>query len=275
MKTLVNSMTKAITIAMGLLAVACSSSDEPQPVDCAVSDLAITLSSKSNPTDCNTNNGSITVTATGGTAPYQFKINTGTFGSPATFTNLGSGSYDVVVKDANNCERTLTAVTINAPSAPVTSPSTLAHQTDCLTPNGSITVNVTSGSAPYQYKIGTAAFASSNVFANLKAGVYSITVKDNVNCTTTITETILSSTTVSYSGDIFPILQTNCIKSGCHNGDNGADRNWSTFSNVKANAQGIKTRTGNRSMPKDNPSALTQAQIDMIACWVDSGAMDN
>lgn len=258
-----------------VLLAGCTSNNEPQPVDCSVSDLEVTLSSKTDPTDCGTDNGSITVVATGGTAPYQYKINTGSFGSSTTFNNLGSGSYVVIVKDANNCEKSMTAVTINAPSAPVASPSTLAQQTNCLNPNGSITVNVTSGSPPYQYKIGSAAFTSSNVFSNLKAGVHTITVKDNANCTITLNETIVSNTTISYAGDIFPILQTNCIKSGCHNGDNGADRNWNTFNNVKTSAQNIKTRTGNRTMPADNPNALSQAQIDMIACWVDSGAKDN
>jgi hypothetical protein len=79
----------------------------------------------------------------------------------------------------------------------------------------------------------------------------------------------------SYEMDIKPILETNCIKSGCHNGDNGADRNWSVFSNVQAKAQGIKAFTGSRIMPADNPDALTQQQINLIACWVDAGALNN
>lgn len=48
----------------------CASNDEPKPVDCNTTDLAITLTSKSDPASCNTNNGSITVSATGGEGPY-------------------------------------------------------------------------------------------------------------------------------------------------------------------------------------------------------------
>ncbi|MDZ7647994.1 MAG: hypothetical protein U5K54_12920 [Cytophagales bacterium] len=62
---------------------------------------------------------------------------------------------------------------------------------------------------------------------------------------------MVGATGISYAADIAPILQTNCIKSGCHNGDNGAQRNWSVFTNVQSDAQNIKTRTGNRSMPQD------------------------
>jgi hypothetical protein len=82
--------------------------------------------------------------------------------------------------------------------------------------------------------------------------------------------------TVSFQDDIKPILETNCIKSGCHNGDNGATLNWSVFANVQAKASAIKTRTGNKSMPADiAPTGLPQSQIDLIACWVDQGAKNN
>jgi uncharacterized membrane protein len=163
----------------------------------------------------------------------------------------------------------------SAPTSPVAGASTIAHHTNCLDANGSITVNVTGGTPPYEYKLGSGLFVSSNVFSQLKAGNYTVTVQDDADCSITINNVVNSSTTVSFQTQIKPLLETNCIKSGCHNGDNGADRNWSVFANVQAKASGIKTRTGNRSMPADNANALTQDQIDLIACWVDSGAQNN
>ena len=81
---------------------------------------------------------------------------------------------------------------------------------------------------------------------------------------------------VSFQNEIKPILETNCIKSGCHNGDNVAVKNWSVFANVQAKAQEIKIRTGNKSMPRDiAPTGLPQEQIDLIACWVNQGAKNN
>ena len=254
----------------------CSSNDEPKPVDCNTTDLAITLTSKSDPASCNTNNGSIIVAATGGAAPYQFKINSGAFAATATFNNLGGGSFTIVVKDANDCEKTLAAIVLTAPASPVAGASTIANHTNCLNPDGSITVNVSGGTPPYEYKLGSGAFGSSNIFSQLKAGNYTVTVQDDADCSITVNNVVASNTTVSFENDIKPILQTSCIKSGCHNGDNGADRNWSVFANVKEKAEAIKTRTGNKSMPADiAPTGLPQNQIDLIACWVNSGAQNN
>lgn len=254
----------------------CSSNDEPKPVDCATSDLAISLSTKTNPTSCGVTDGSITVAASGGLAPYQFKLNSGALGSAATFSNLSSGTFTISVLDKNGCERELAGIILTAPAAPSAGTPVLVSQTNCSSPNGSITLNVSGGTPPYQYKLGDGAFGSSSSFTGLKSGNYTVTVKDASNCTITVNSTIASQTGVSYATDIAPILQTNCIKSGCHNGDNGADRNWSVFANVQSKAQNIKTRTGNKSMPQDiAPTGLPQAQIDLIACWVDSGALNN
>ncbi|MBN8575617.1 MAG: SprB repeat-containing protein [Cytophagales bacterium] len=269
-------LTGVVVFAWLLIIAGCSSNDEPKPIDCNATDLAITLSTKTDPVDCGVSNGSITVSATGGEAPYQFKLSTGSYGSGTTFNNLGAGSFTFMVKDANGCERTLAGIVLSAPSSPVAGASTISSHTNCLTPNGSITIHVTGGTPPYKYKIGSGAFGSSNNFSELKAGSYAITVQDDADCSITINDVVASNTNVSYVADIKPILQTSCIKSGCHNGDNGADRNWSVFANVRASAQAIKTRTGNKSMPADiAPTGLPQNQIDLIACWVDSGAQDN
>ncbi len=263
-------------VVLFLMYEGCSSNDEPQPVDCTTSDLAIALGAKSDPAGCGTNDGSISVTASGGLAPYQFKLNGGALAGASAFSNLSSGIFTITVKDKNGCERELSGVTLTAPSAPVAGAPVLVSQTNCSAPNGPITVNVSGGETPYQYKLGDGSFGSSATFSNLKAGNYTVTIKDAGNCTITVNSTVASATTVSYATDIAPILQANCIKSGCHNGDNGADKNWSVFANVQSNAQNIKTRTGNKSMPQDiAPTGLPQAQIDLIACWVDSGALNN
>jgi hypothetical protein len=255
----------------------CSSNDEPEPFDCGTSDLALDLVSDTDPSSCAISDGSIVVLATGGKDPYQYKLDNGSFGNSATFSNLGGGSFSITVRDDNGCETLITGIVLSAPSAPVAGASTIAGNTDCLTPNGSITANVTGGATPYQYKIGSGSFGGSPTFSNLKGDNYTITVEDDNGCQITINATVASNTGVSYDAQIKPILEVNCIKSGCHNGDNGADRNWSVFANVQAKAQGIKTRTGNGSMPADQvgTGGLPQSQRDLIACWVDEGAQDN
>lgn len=253
----------------------CSGGDEPEPFDCDTSDLDFNLVSDSGPTSCAVTDGVIEVTATGGKAPYQFKINNGSFGSSATFSNLGAGSFSVIVKDANGCQQEITGIVLSSPSGPVAEASTIDNQTDCLSPNGSITVNVTAGTEPYEYKIGANAFGSSPTFTDLKAGNYVVTVLDDAGCSLTINASVASETGITYDGEILAIFQAKCQFAGCHptNGD------WFTYSTAFANRNLIKTKTGDGSMPKGGASApggaLSASQKALIACWVDDGAPEN
>ena len=55
-------------------------------------------------------NGSITVSASGGTAPYLYKINNGTYGITSTFTGLSAGTYSVTVKDSKGILSTINVI---------------------------------------------------------------------------------------------------------------------------------------------------------------------
>jgi hypothetical protein len=57
---------------------------------------------------CQTSSGVITVNAHDGVAPYQFKLNSGSYQSQNSFANVGSGQYTLAVKDAQGCEITQT-----------------------------------------------------------------------------------------------------------------------------------------------------------------------
>jgi hypothetical protein len=53
-------------------------------------------------------NGTITVTGVGGTAPYWYKINNGSYTSTGFFNNLIAGTYSIKTKDSKSCEVTTT-----------------------------------------------------------------------------------------------------------------------------------------------------------------------
>ncbi|HEY0654671.1 MAG TPA: hypothetical protein VGD65_16155 [Chryseosolibacter sp.] len=76
----------------------------------------------------------------------------------------------------------------------------------------------------------------------------------------------------SWQNDILPIIEKSCAVSGCHDGI--SRRDWTNYAEVKRYAAAFKQRTQDRSMPFDGPP-LTQEQIDVIGCWVDSGAHEN
>ncbi|MRH99859.1 T9SS type A sorting domain-containing protein [Kriegella sp. EG-1] len=53
----------------------------------------------------NNNDGQANFNASGGTAPYEFSIDSGTtFQTGATFQNLATGTYSGVIRDANDCQ---------------------------------------------------------------------------------------------------------------------------------------------------------------------------
>jgi hypothetical protein len=83
---------------------------------------------------------------------------------------------------------------------------------------------------------------------------------------------------VSFVTHLKPIITTNCAVTGCHNGDNGADRNWTIFSNFQAKALEVKRRV---SLPISNGDhmpmggVISDDEIKLLVCWVDQGAKDN
>ena len=61
--------------------------------------------------------GQITMTGIGGTTPYMFDFDNTGLSANTTISNLSSGTYDIVIEDANGCANTfLGAVTLNRPS---------------------------------------------------------------------------------------------------------------------------------------------------------------
>lgn len=83
---------------------------------------------------------------------------------------------------------------------------------------------------------------------------------------------------VSYISEVRPITDANCAISGCHNGDNGADKNWTVFSNFQSRSAEVKRRiqllpTDGDHMPASG--SITEDEIQTIVCWVDQGAKDN
>jgi hypothetical protein len=53
---------------------------------------------------CTTSNGSVSIDGTGGTLPYTFKIDNGSYQGNKVFTGLKQGEYNLHVKDGAGCE---------------------------------------------------------------------------------------------------------------------------------------------------------------------------
>lgn len=80
---------------------------------------------------------------------------------------------------------------------------------------------------------------------------------------------------VSLSGEIMPLLQSNCAIEGCHVAGTGLP-DFARKENVLEYAGEIKRRTREGSMPPPYSGIeLTSEEISKITCWVDQGKQDN
>ncbi len=136
-----------------------------------------------NPT-CGNADGSIDITASGGTAPLEYSIDNGlTFQPAGTFTGLASGTYDIVVQDANACTA-IDQVILNDEAGPVIDNVATVDAT-CGSTDGSITITASGGTIPLEYSIDNGvSFQPSGAFAGLSAGTYDIVIQDANGCTT-------------------------------------------------------------------------------------------
>jgi len=83
---------------------------------------------------------------------------------------------------------------------------------------------------------------------------------------------------ISFANNVKPIIETKCALSGCHNGDNGTDINWTVFKNFQSHGAEVQdriTRPASAAGHMPKVGSLTDEQIQTIYCWVAQGAKEN
>jgi hypothetical protein len=253
------------------LSISCAYNSLPVPIDCANSDLRLELQSQTVVTACNARDGTIRVTATGGNPPYTFGLGS-ISQTQGQFTSLVAGVYLLFVTDKNLCSDTL-QVAINNLESDLSAGITVQPDTDCFLNNGIISMTGENGTPPFQYRIDRGEFSQIGLFDELNPGVYQLEVMDLNGCVFSVSVTVPQANTgISWRQDIKPIIDTRCAKAGCHLEGSGRTV-IITYQDVVENRLAIKGRVVSRSMPFDEP--LPDQQINMIACWIDDGALDN
>jgi len=140
---------------------------------------------------------------------------------------------------------------------------------------GLIKASVSGGNGEVAYSFDGMDFSSENTFDSLPAGNYTITVQDDSLCTAAESVEIFEFPEISFSNDVFPIIEANCRVSGCH-GDTGGIPTWENYSIIKANAERIRFRVTGKSMPPSTSGfSLSDDEIMTIQNWVDVGAPNN
>ena len=79
----------------------------------------------------------------------------------------------------------------------------------------------------------------------------------------------------SYNSDIKPIINANCLSSGCHNSASGNGDYTSYIGlNAVASSGALESRiVTNKTMPPTGPLSLEDRK--KIKCWISSGAHNN
>lgn len=134
--------------------------------------------------------GTASVSASGGVAPYSYLWNSSPGQITATASNLAANTYNVTVKDANNCVFTATA-TVGQPERLLVSIIDFQHPY-CDSANGSITLGVSGGTQPYSYTWNSDPQLSSPTLSLAAAGTHQCVVTDAQNCRTTISKSLLN-----------------------------------------------------------------------------------
>jgi hypothetical protein len=175
---------------------------------------------------CFESNGEVTVVITGGTGPYYYSGSTSSnngpsFGTEYTFTNLGSGNFNIKITDAGLCNTTASTYLTTPGSFSVVSITTT--NSTCSDNDGTLVINLFGGSAPFIYTldkeggstISQTTTSSTWSFNNLSSGTYTLTISDGSSCVyvntyiiNNIPSFILSATTTgtTCSGDNGAVL---------------------------------------------------------------------
>lgn len=144
----------------------------------------------------------------GGLGPYTFNWSNGA--STQTISNVGAGTYKLVVTDGAGCQDSSTITVNNVSTMTLNKGIT---QSICGSSTGSASiVSVTGGVAPYAYKWSSGQTTAS--ISNVTAGNYSVTVTDATGCAE------ITSFNITNSNDF--VLGINKTDAACNGVSNGS-----------------------------------------------------
>lgn len=127
--------------------------------------------------------GEVTVTASGGTAPYQYRIDGGGYQVSPVFTGLGGGAFSIEMMDANGC--TVTASGVLNESDPLL--VTLGTDTTiCIGGSAELCADLSGGTAPYSYSWDGGMPSVDSCISTSTLGTHTLQVVDVNGCTSDI-----------------------------------------------------------------------------------------
>jgi gliding motility-associated-like protein len=137
------------------------------------------------PSICGFPNGSIDLSVNGGTNPYTYHWSNGM--TTQDISSVLAGNYYVTVTGLNGC-MVVDTITVTNGSATFSVSSLISPNSACQFSNGSIQLSIVQpGTYTYHWSTGDTV----NQLINLNAGLYTVTITQNANCTVTENYTVV------------------------------------------------------------------------------------
>ena len=217
---------------------------------------------------CGETTGTIQVTAPT-QAGITYSINGTDFQSDPVFSGLTPGNYTITVQNSVGCISVTSSLGINPPPPSPAVATTTVTQPTCTEPTGSIEVNAPVG-ATFEYSINGVDFQLANTFNNLMPGDYTVTVRNDDDCTSEAMVTIspfVDSPAVATADVTQPgcgetsgtIEVTSPLGAGLTYSINGVDfQSATTFSSLSAGAYTLTVQNTNGCI-SETPSIIINA----------------
>ncbi len=123
------------------------------------------------------NDGTASANPTGGTGLYSYTWSNG--GTTQSIANLAPGAYTVIVTDENTCTTEQTVI-VSSFLCAISSQNTIVSVTCAGAANGSVTVSLLGGTAPFNYDWSNG--GNTPTISNLSGGTYTVNVSDANGC---------------------------------------------------------------------------------------------
>jgi len=241
------------------------------------------------------NDGAVDLSVWGGTAPYTFSWNSGTF-LTEDISNISSGNYTVVVTDNNNCSINNTIVIAEPPLLTST-----ISETDVLCngdATGSINLTPSGGTPPYNYtwQNSTLTLGNTEDLNNIPAENYSVVITDNNGCQTTnsiivneptlLTSSIVSTNVSCYGGSDGNITLTVTGGTPSYNfiwsNSSSSVGTSQNLTNISAETYDVEITDNNGCIETNSviitqpfsPLSLTYTQVDVLCYGNNTGEID-
>jgi gliding motility-associated-like protein len=165
--------TQTITVTDSLGCIASGQVELTEPT-------AISATISTTTASCNQSNGGACVVVSGGTPTYRYQWSSGVFDTLSCISSVVANTYNLTITDGMGCVLQTNA-NINNVAGPVVIITNFTHPTCYDSLNGTATISISSGVAPYTYLWSPGGQTVQNP-TDLGSGINTVTVTDVASC---------------------------------------------------------------------------------------------